>query len=263
MAAVRLPELEKKLRLFYAYSGLNATELAKRIDRAPATLTGWIKGTATTEAELVPDDGRERLAEILVEHFRGGVDLEKARRLWLGSFEDFADAFNSTRATRFLDLLEIASRRKMLTYLSGGADCTQPIAFSNSGETPADAILANIGDRFAFRFEGMENAQIVLLVETVVGIHLGVPGPRSPSQLDDHGHALLPRYPDTYTFEEPRGLHRFWGFAIDTPRPLSISAAAGRRPPLSENELNTFAAELCDQTLVRSWLLDVLAVDVR
>jgi hypothetical protein len=263
MAAVRLPELDKKLKLFYAYSGLNATELAKRIDRSPATLTGWIRGTATSDAGLVPDDGRERLAEMLVQHFGGAVDLDEARSLWLGSFDDFARAFNATRATRFIDLLETAPRRKMLSYLPGGIDGPKPIAFSNYGETPADAILASIEDRFAFRFDGTPSAQIVLLVETVVGIHLGVPGPRSPSQLDDRGHALLPRYPDTYAFEEPRGLHRFLGFAISAPKPLSISAAAGRRTPLSEAELNAFAAELCDQTRVRSWLLDVLAVDVR
>jgi hypothetical protein len=265
MPAVRLPGLREKLGLLYAYTGLNQTLLAERLGRAGATVSGWVNGTDTTEPESVPDEGRESLAAILVEHLQGAIDLNTARRLWLGPVDEFARAFAETPAARFCDLLKERPRKQMLTYLPGGANAPLPVAFANDvDEADGRVIVAAIGDRFAFRMEGgAANAHIVLLVETILGVHLAVPGPRSPCRLDPQGHALLPRFPETYWFEEPRGRHRFLAFAIEALEPLSIAQAAGRLAPLPDNDLDRFAAEVCDRARVQSWLMDVALVDVR
>ena len=263
MAAMRLPGLATKLRYLYAYSSMNQASLARRLGRAPTTVTGWVKGTKTSAAENVPDEGREGLAAILVEELGGGIDMATARKLWLGSVAEFVQALKASPGQRFLDLLTIAQRRKMLKYLSGAAADKRLVTFFGSGELPRDAVRATIGDRFALGLKSDPSMQIVLLAESAVGCHLGVPGPGAPSRLDATGKARLPDAPSLYRFDEPRGLHRFLAFAIDADDPLSIATCAGRQTPLTETELDTFATELCDKQRVRSWLLDSLLVDVR
>jgi hypothetical protein len=207
--------------------------------------------------------GLDKLSEVLIEVLGGTIDDAMARRLWLGPEPAFARAFHPSPSQRFLNLLATAERRKMLTYLTGADAGTRLVRFVDPPKLPRDAILAAVGESFALSLVAQPRRQIVLLVESAVGCHLGVPGPDAPLRLDAAGNARLPSYPALYSFEEPKGLHRFLVFAIDATAPLSIAMFAGREMPLDGTELDVFAAELSDERRVRSWALDVLLVGVR
>jgi transcriptional regulator with XRE-family HTH domain len=263
MVAVRLPSLSKKLGYLYAYSGLNQRSLAERLGLSESTVSGWRKGTKTSQAEKVSGNGREKLAAILVEQLGGVADMATARKLWLGDETEFSRALHASSGQRFLDVLATAKRRKMLTYLSGAAVGNRLVTFFEPSEMPRDAVRATVGECFAFSLAADPGRQIVLLVESAVGCHLGVPGPGAPSRLDSSGGARLPDFPGQYRFDEPKGLHRFLAFAIKAVGPLSITACAGRQTPLAETDFEVFAVELCDKLRVRSWVLDILLVDVR
>lgn len=261
MVGVRLPSLSKKLRYLCAYSGLNQRKLADRLGYKEATVSGWVNGTRTTAPGQVSQKGLEVLTAVLVEQLGGVADIAVARRLWLGTEAEFSRALQPSPGQRFLDLLATAKRRNMLTYLS---DVAMRLAtFFESSKASHDAVRAAVGERFAFKLAAKPGAQIVLLAESAVGCHLGVPGPGAPSRLDSSGSARLPDFPGFYRFDEPKGLHRFLAFAIEAAEPLSIATCAGRQTPLTESDLDMLAAELCDKQRVRSWVLDILLVDVR
>jgi hypothetical protein len=189
--------------------------------------------------------------------------MATARKLWLGDETEFSLALHAPSEQRFLDVLATAKRRKMLTYLSGAAVGNRLVTFFEPSEMPRDAVRATVGECFAFSLAADPGRQIVLLVESAVGCHLGVPGPGAPSRLDSSGGARLPDFPSLYRFDEPKGLHRFLAFAIEAVEPLSIATCAGRQTPLAEADLEAFAAELCNKQRIQSWVLDTLLIDVR
>lgn len=270
MAAVQLPSLSRKLQYLYAHSGLKQKALAEALGYKESTVSGWVNGTKTTSPGQVSQDGLAKLSAILVKLFGSVADVAAARKLWLGTEAEFARALHFS--PHFADLLAMAERRKMLTYLSGAAAGERLVTFFELSETSCGAEGAEVAERFAsaavdecfaFNLAAEPNAQIVLLVESAVGCHLGVPGPGAPSRLDSSGSARLPDFPGLYRFAEPKGLHRFVVFAIDADAPLSIATCVGQQRPLRESDLDMFAAELCDKQRVRSWVLDALLVDVR
>lgn len=263
MTAVKVPGLSKKLGYLYACSGLKQRSLAERLGYAEATVSGWVKGAKTAEAGTVSKNGFEKLADVLVDVLGGAADLAKARRLWLGSEAGFARALNASPVQRFLDLLAAAQRRPMLTYLSDAAAGQRLVTFSKPPEASCNAIRAAVGDCFALRIKASPGEKIVLLVESAVGCHLGVPGQGAPSEVGRAGGARLPDFPGLYRFDEPRGLHRFLAFAIKAAEPLSIAICAERQMPLAETDIEMLVEELCDKKRVSSWALDTLLVDVR
>jgi transcriptional regulator with XRE-family HTH domain len=261
--SVELPSLAKKLNLLYAYSELRQRSLAKRLGVRESTVSGWANGTKHTAAGQVSLDGADKLSDLLVEVLGGTIDEAMARGLWLGPETAFVRAFYPSPSQRFLNLLAAAERQKMVTYLTGADAGIRLVRFVDPAKLPRDAIRAAVGESFALSLVAQPRRQIVLLVESAIGCHLGVPGPGAPPRLDAAGNARLPSYPDLYSFDEPKGLHRFLTFAIDAAEPLSIATCAGREIPLGETELDVFAAELSNNRRVRSWVLDILLVGVR
>jgi transcriptional regulator with XRE-family HTH domain len=263
MTAVKIPGLFKKLRYLYACSELKQRSLAERIGYAETTVSGWARGTRLADAGTVSERGFGKLVDVLVDVLGGTADPAKARRLWLGSEAGFARALNASPVQRFLDLLAAAERRPILTYLSGAAAGQRMVTFSEPPEASRNAVRAAVGERFALRIKASPGEKIVLLVESAVGCHLGVPGQGAPSEVGRAGGARLPDFPGLYRFDEPRGLHRFLAFAIKAAEPLSIATCAERQMPLAETDIEMLVEELCDKKRVISWALDTLLVDVR
>lgn len=262
MASVRLPKLEKKLELLYAYSGLTRGDVLCRMKRAESTFTGYLKGTDASDAEMVPEHARKCLAEMLVDAVGGRIAVEDARKLWLGSLEAFAALFHVPPVSAFLEMLSRAQRAAMLTYRQGAGAGMRLVQFYDAAEDDPGVIRASVGDTFTFDIVGPPHAQIVLMTQSAMGTHLGVPGPGAPQRFDAHGFARLPDTPKHYRFREPRGLHCFLAFAVDVERPLAIAARAGTITPLSESDLDTFGAELLSVSHEGRWRLDTLRVDV-
>lgn len=263
MASVRLPNLEKKLELLYAYSGLTRVDVRCRMKRAESTFTGYLKGTDASDAEMVPEHARKCLAEMLVDAVGGRIAVEDARKLWLGPLDAFAALFHAPRVGVFLEMLGRAQRAEMLTYRQGGGGAgMRLVQFYDAAEDDPGVIRASVGDTFMFDIVGPPHAQIVLMTQSAMGTHLGVPGPGAPQRFDAQGCARLPDTPKHYRFREPRGLHCFLAFAVDVERPLAIAARAGTITPLTESDLEAFGAELLSASHAGRWRLDTLRVNV-
>ena len=261
MPAVYIPDLAQKLKLIYAYFDLNGRTLMEWMLRTESTLSGWINGTASNEAGCVSDYGRQKLAELLVERLDGYFDLERARALWLGPLVEFKRAFNVPPAARYMNAVEHAVRRTMLSYIPTQPDGTRAIVFFP--RQPGYAQHARLGDRFALSVEGATpGAQLFVIAESAIGAHLGVPGPGAVARANPQGRAQMPTAPNAYRFEAPSGLHRILLFEAQANAHLSLVAKSGAVGPLSAFDLDRFAEELSDKTLVKSWSLDLLLIDV-
>lgn len=253
---MQIPGFAQKLRHFYARTGLNLAGLAERLERSPGTVSGWVNGTKTSEPETAPEAGFEALADLLAQKI--AVPVEEARRLWKGSAKAFAKAMLD--GPSFEQFLQVARREPILSFLKAGLDEARLVTFFESGDDAA--VSCNLGDAFAFGLEGPPHAQIILTVETSMGVHLGVPGPGAPLRLDAAGRARLPVAPGVYRFGSPGGSHTFTVLLVDTPEPLSIVSLAGQASPLNERDLALLAQEISDVPR-NDWCFDRLTVVVR
>ncbi len=254
---MQIPGFAQKLRHLYARTGLNLAGLAKRLKRTAGTVSGWVHGSRTNEPETVSAKGFEALAHLLAQEI--GVSIEDARRLWRGPVKAFANALAAEAQPTFEQFLQSARRAPILSFLKAGLDEARLVTFYEHGEA---ALKCNIGEVFAFALAGPPQAQIVLTVETNVGVHLGVPGPGAPARLDAAGRARLPITPGVYRFDAPGGPHTFTVLLVEKPEPLSIAKFAGQAIPLDASDLAILAREISE--LAQSdWCFDRLTVDVR
>lgn len=255
---MHVPGLAKKLQHFHARTGLNLVRLAQRLNRAPATVSGWVNGSKTNAPENIPDSRFEALALLLTETI--SVPIVDARRLWLGPVDAFAIALSEKRQARLEDFLRTAERAPILSFLKAGLDEARLVSFHPDGEEAP--VKASVGDAFGFRLEGPPHAQIVLFVETAFGVHLGVPGPGAQARLDRSGRARVPDAPGVYRFDPPAGRHTFTVMLINRAEALSIAGLAGQTSPLSDRDLSLLAKEIGALTRA-DWRYDRLIVDVR
>ena len=260
MASVKVPELEKKLDLLFAHTGLDRNQILARLKRAGSTFSGWLNGTETTAPEMVPEHGRRHLAELLSEAVGGRISVAEARARWLGPLEAFAAVFHTPALGVFLEMLGRAQRAEILTYRRGGRDDVRLVQFFDAAAGDPGIIRAKLGETFSFDVLGPPGALIVLIVQTEVGSHLGAPGPNAPMRIPEEGCVRLPLEPEFYNFKAPGGLHCFLAFAVTTKTPLSIYARAGSTLPLASEDLETFGKEMLTQT--NSWVLDTVRVVV-
>lgn len=257
---VRIPAFAEKLRHLYAHTGFKLATLAEELGVKSGTVSGWVHGTKTNDPETVPEQRFEALAELLTRII--GVSIEHARRLWMGDAKTFAKALQDGRNPSFESYLRNEQRTSILSFLKSGVDEARLVTFHETGDGQGDATQANIGDAFAFAVKGEPGAHVVLMVESNVGLHLGVPGRGSPTCLDANGDARLPSAPGAYRFAAPACRHTFTVLLIKSDAPLAISAYADRAAPLGERELSALASDL-GRTPRANWCFDRLIVDVR
>ncbi len=255
-----LPELAKKLRILYAYTGLKQATLAKRLNRAESTVHEWVHGTDLKAPELVSAEGRERLAKVLVDTL-GTISIERARTLWLGGFDEFAKVFVASTEETFLELLSSVERTPALSFLPDGISDLQLVNFGQP-DNPSGPQIAKVGDEFALRVSAKPGAYVVLIVESVVGRHLGIPRPGLEGRIPHKG---LLRLPDDgcWRFDPPGGLHRFILFIFDRDVPPSIAYMEDILRPLGPDDIRLLVNDIKDKSVTRSWSWDILSINVR
>lgn len=259
-SAERLPGLEKKLRILYAYTGLKQATLAGKLGRAESTVHDWIHGSELKAPELVPAEGRELLAKLLVDTL-GTLSIERARALWLGPFDAFARAFAASTEEGFLELLSSVERTPSLTYLPDGLGDLQLVNFGRR-DSPGGPQIAFVGDEFALRVSGSIGAHVVLIVETVVGRHLGIPRPGLAGTIPSPGVLRLPE-DGCWSFDPPGGLHRFLLFVLERDTTPAMARLGDILRPLGPDDIKLLIDDLTDKAATRNWHWDLLAVDVR
>ncbi len=249
----------RKLQVLCGHLRISAAELAKRLGVSASAVSDWSNGKGGADPGHVPESSLQLLSIFLRDQLKGAYTEQSARALWLGSYADFLHALAGAAGLGLSDLLAHTKRTPMLQFIPCNRSRLDIVRFTPNAQTSHQAA---IGDYFAFAVCGAPDAELLLLAESAVGWHLGVPRENAPARLDAKGSARLPNFPGAYQFEPPAGVHRFHLLAIKARTPLSIVRSAGSTAPLSEQERNTLARELCNTEHVATWAYDVLEVDV-
>lgn len=259
MASIELPGFAAKLRILYAYADLKQASLARAIGRSEATLSEWINGTPLREAGHVPEEGLALLSKLLVDRLGGLISTEKARRFWLGSVSDFAKAFMASTEGTFLDLLASVERSPSITFLPEGIGDLQIVNFGQRGNSAFQT--AYLGDTFALRVRGQPGAHVVVIVESNVGRHLGIPQEDFDGRIGANGTLRLPEE-GCWQFDPPPGRHRFLVFGMERDAPTGLAAIAGLERPLGPEDIDLLVLDLTDKKATHRWFWDALTINV-
>lgn len=120
---------------------------------------------------------------------------------------------------------------------------------------------AYLGDTFALRVSGQPGTYVVVIVESNVGRHLGVPQEEFDGRIGTSGMLRLPEE-GCWQFDPPPGRHRFLVFGMERDAPPALATIAGLDRPLGPEDIDLLVGDLGDKEATRRWFWDALLIDV-
>lgn len=245
-----LPNLEGKLAFLFAHGTRvrNQADLAAYFEAAASTVTGWIHGIKGKPGGRVRPDILDGLCLLLSEETRGMVDEVTARRLWLGTLDDFKTALLSRP-----DLLEVLRRLPQnlpVRYVPFDPSAIGMV--DDVVEVPEGSVMIGADWRIAFEVDGRVGHRLVVLLEQDGGWRVIGPGHRHTGRIDEAPERVPDLGDAMFRYSPPLAPHRY--VFIELPADFEPSLARARGiAALKIEAFADFARQLLHRDIAGRW----------